>query len=54
MKKYELHWLHGDTEIVEGENPASAMNNVGIAVGALQALDYYEEVSKETKEEVKK
>jgi len=41
IKKYTLFWLTGKSEIVEGVNPANAMNNAGIGSGALGALDFY-------------
>lgn len=44
MKKtYTLFWLTGDTQLVEGEDVSSAMNNAGIGAGALRALDFYSE-----------
>lgn len=43
IKTYTLFWLGGDTQIVNGPDPASAMNNAGIGAGALPALDFYAE-----------
>ena len=42
-KTYTLFWLTGDTQIVKGYDPASAMNNAGIGSGALRVLDFYGE-----------
>lgn len=47
MKRYRLHWLDGKTEVVEGRDPADAMNRRGYGAGAVRALDYYEEVNEE-------
>jgi len=43
-KKFRLHWLHGKTEIIEGNDITDAFNKAGYGAGALRALDYYEEV----------
>ena len=54
LRKFKLHWLHGDTEEIEAkcdktltsdEACAMAMNQAGIGAGALQALDYWEEIT---------
>jgi len=44
MNKYRLHWLSGNTQIVEGHDIADACNRAGIGGGAIGALDYYENV----------
>ncbi|GAV11331.1 hypothetical protein [Paenibacillus sp. NAIST15-1] len=45
MNVYELIWLHGKKEFVIGNDISDAINNAGIGRGALQALDYWKEVS---------
>ena len=45
MKTFLLHWMDGKIETVVGPDLASAMNNAGIGMGALPALDYWEEVT---------
>ncbi len=37
--KFELCWLDGNKEIVEGEDIAAACNKAGIGQGAIIALD---------------
>ena len=44
MNTYILYWFDGKREIVKGDTPADAMNKAGIGRGALQALDFYEEM----------
>ena len=39
--KYTLFWLTGESQIVEGVDIVSAMNNAGIGNGALRALDFW-------------
>jgi len=41
MEEFTLFWLSGHSEIVKGETPEQAMNNVGYGAGALRALDFY-------------
>jgi hypothetical protein len=41
MKTFTLFWLTGQSEIVNGTDIASAMNNAGYSAGALGALDFY-------------
>ena len=41
MKTYTLYWLDGKREIVNGYDPADAMNRAGYGAGALRALDFY-------------
>lgn len=41
MKQFTLYWLDGKREIVEGADPADAMNNAGYGAGAVRALDFY-------------
>jgi len=47
MSLFRLHWLTGETQVVEGDDIADAMNQVGIGAGALCALDYYERIEDE-------
>jgi hypothetical protein len=44
MKKYKIHWLSGKPEVVEGHDVADACRRAGIEVGAVRAIDRYEEV----------
>ena len=44
MKKFKLYWLDGKTEIIEGENIGNAFARAGYGAGALNALDWYEEI----------
>jgi len=44
MKKFRLHWLDGQTELVEGHDIADACRRAGIGNGALRALDYWETI----------
>lgn len=46
MKAYTIFWLYGDTQIVTGSGPLSAMHNAGICAGALRAMDFYAEGDK--------
>jgi hypothetical protein len=41
LKKYTLYWLTGQSEVVQGKNPAEAMTAAGYSSGALRALDFY-------------
>jgi hypothetical protein len=50
MKKFKLHWLGGDTEIVEGNTIADAFARAGYGGGAIRALDWFEPL-KENKDE---
>lgn len=40
-KTFTLFWRTGKSELVEGQDIASAMNNAGFGAGALGALDFY-------------
>lgn len=44
MKKFKLYWLDGKTEVIEGNTIAEALNNAGYGLGAMKALDYWENV----------
>ncbi len=46
MKTFTLFWLTGNSELVTGMNIAHAMNSAGIGLGALRAMDFYEEGDK--------
>lgn len=46
IKRFRLHWHDGKTEIVEGTSIRNAFINAGYGYGAIQALDYFEEVKK--------
>lgn len=46
-KIYTLFWRHGKTELVEGNDPADAMNKAGYGQGAVRALDFYSEGDKQ-------
>jgi hypothetical protein len=45
VKIYNLYWLHGKVDRVEGDTIEQAFANAGFGGGAIRALDYYEEVS---------
>lgn len=44
-RKFKLHWI-GDSkeEIVEGIDIADAFRKAGYSLGALRALDWFEEI----------
>lgn len=44
MKKWRLHWLDGKTEDGFGTDIKDAFTRLGYGAGALQALDYFEEI----------
>jgi hypothetical protein len=44
MKRFKLHWIGGDTEIVDGTDIADAFRRAGYGGGAIRALDWYEEL----------
>lgn len=46
-KMFILHWLDGSKEKVSGINIADACRKAGIGAGAVQAIDYYEEIKKQ-------
>lgn len=55
IRTFELHWLHGEVQIVEApdtgnqhETLANAMMLAGLGGGALRALDYWREVVPES------
>jgi hypothetical protein len=41
---YYFHWLDGGTEVGLGKTVEDAFSRLGYAVGAMRALDYFEEV----------
>lgn len=43
MKKFTLYWRDGKRQVVEGSDPADAMNRAGYGGGAVAALDFYAE-----------
>lgn len=52
VRRFRLHWKHGDVQEVTTENTgnrleacAAAMNEAGIGGGAIRALDYWEEIA---------
>ena len=49
MEKFTLFWLDGKSEIVEGDDIASAVNGAGYGYGALGALDFYANGDETTK-----
>ena len=44
LKKFDLHWLTGEIQRVEGRDIADAFSRAGLGAGALPALDYYSNV----------
>ncbi|HEY9642994.1 MAG TPA: hypothetical protein V6C57_21070 [Coleofasciculaceae cyanobacterium] len=42
-KQFTFFWLTGDREVLEGSDPANALNNAGYGGGAIAALDFYSE-----------
>lgn len=49
MKTYILHWVDGKEEIVRGHSISDAFMKAGYGGGAINALDYYEEVNDKRK-----
>ena len=47
MNKYNLHWLDGKQEVVEGNDIADAFSRAGYGLGALPALDWCDEITPE-------
>lgn len=45
MKTFILHWLDGRVETIQGDTVAHAFMLAGYSRGALNALDWYEEVN---------
>lgn len=43
-KTFVLHWLDGTTERVSGPSIGTAFALAGYGGGAIDALDYYEEI----------
>lgn len=41
MKKFTFYWLTGKREVLEGTDPANAMNEAGYGQGAVAALDFH-------------
>lgn len=52
MKTFRLHWLSGDIETIKGESISDAFTKAGYGLGALRALDWYEEIKEEKDESV--
>lgn len=48
MRKFRLHWLSGKNEDVEGYDIADAFRRAGYGGGAINALDYYEEIKEKS------
>lgn len=46
IKVFILHWLDGSKEKIRGTSIADAFRNAGYGGGAINALDWYEEVKK--------
>lgn len=44
VKYYKLIWLDGSYEIISGSSISDAANKAGYALGAIQALDHYDEI----------
>lgn len=44
MPKYKIHWVTGETTIIEGETIGSAYNNAGYTRGHLSDVNYYERI----------
>jgi flavin-binding protein dodecin len=43
-KTFKLHWLTGQSEVVNGYDIADAFSKAGYGAGAVRALDWYEEI----------
>lgn len=50
-KTFKIYWLTGKTEIVTGLDITDACNKAGIGAGAVKAIDWYEEIEEDKKEE---
>lgn len=44
MKNFRIHWLDGTTTDVTGTDIADAFMRAGYGGGAVNAIDYYEEL----------
>lgn len=44
IKIFKLYWLNGRVEEVKGTTIQHACSKAGLGVGAIRALDYFEEV----------
>ena len=44
MRRYALHWLSREIEVVEGESIKDAMSRAGYGASAVRALDRFEEI----------
>jgi len=51
MKTFELHWRTGEPQTIQGVDIADAMTQAGYGLGALAALDYWEEVKADNPKE---
>ena len=40
---YTFYWLTGRREVLQGSDPANALNRAGYGGGAVRALDFYAE-----------
>lgn len=50
--KFELHWLSGDVEIIEGSNISDALQKAGYSNGAVAVLGYYKLITEGDKNEI--
>jgi len=48
--KFRYYWFTGNVEILSGKDSADALNKAGYGAGALRALDYFEQVKDENRE----
>jgi len=44
-KKFKIYWLDGKTEIIKGCDIVDAFTRAGYGAGAINAVDYYDEVN---------
>lgn len=44
MRIYRFHWLNGRIELLEGEDATDALDRAGYRTGAMDKVDYYEEL----------
>ena len=44
LKKFRFHWLDGKVDEGEGYTVSDAFTKLGYGGGAINALDYYEEI----------
>jgi hypothetical protein len=45
MKRFRFHWLTGETCEGEGTSPEDAFTHLGYGAGALNSLDFFEEIT---------